>query len=205
VTEPASHPNLPDETLAAYVLGDLSAPERSRVEAVLAVSEPARAKVSALRAAAETLERGTLEDPPMPALQRALRLVVQAPRAASWLARAADAVATLLFDSLATPTPVGLRSGGVAEARHLTFDSALGEVDIEVRPAGPGRVQVVGQIAREDLDGVEVGFVRPAAGEEGTAEVDGAGRFSFRVAKGELEVRFHVGGRVLVLPRIQAG
>ena len=62
-----------------------------------------------LQSLAGTLAQTTFYEPPMTLLQQALRLVSTPVRRPTWLSRAADMVATVLFDSLATPAPMGLR------------------------------------------------------------------------------------------------
>lgn len=200
-----TNPSLSDETLAAYALGDLSPEARLAVETALAASPSGRARLGRLRFAADALARTQLHEPPTALVQRALRLAsTPAPRP-SWFARAADAVASVLFDSLATPSPVGLRSAGLADARHMTFDSEFGEVDVEIRVVGPGAFRVTGQITRDDSGPIELGYRRADSDQAELASVDAAGRFGFQIGRGEWELRIHAAGRVCALPRIQAG
>lgn len=200
-----TNPSLSDEALAAYALGELSPASRLAVDAALAGSPAAAARLAKLRLAADALQRTQLHEPPASVLQRALRLVSAPAVRPSWLSRAADAVASVLFDSLATPAPVGLRSAGLAEARHMTFDSEFGEVDVEIRAIGPGAFRVTGQIAAADAGPLELGYRRADSEESEVAGIDATGRFGFQVGRGEWELRFHAAGRVCALPRIHAG
>jgi hypothetical protein len=93
------------------------------------------------------LTAGVLFDPPSDAVRRVLSLVqpATATPVPTLLDRAAAFVARVVFDSFASPAPVGFRSAGLTAARHMTFDSDLGEVDLELSPAKPGIFRVVGQ------------------------------------------------------------
>lgn len=199
---PGSFPS--DEQLASYALGELVPPQSSDIERAIGSSDSLRRRLASIQSTLGSLQSCDLHEPPRHLVQQALRLMqqVERPNEVGWLARAVDAVATLIFDSFTRPAAMGLRSAGLADVRHLTFDSDSCEVDVEILQIGNGRVRFVGQITADGADdqAVRVGYIGGRM--RGEANTDKSGRFSFEVPRGEWEIKVQIGERVISLPGI---
>jgi hypothetical protein len=208
VSHDHAQPVSPEE-LAAFALGELSSQDAQRVRHAVQAQPGLQAKLTRIQSAAALLQTGTLADPPASTVQRALRLMGAAPaQAASWFDRVSDVVASLVFDSKATPTLAGFRGTGSIATRHMTFDSSAGEVDLEIRAPGPGAVafQITGQIAASGADrATRVGFIEIGSTTSGETSVDDRGRFQFEVEAGVWDLRLAVGEETLALPRLIIG
>ncbi len=89
--------------------------------------------------------------------------------------RLAESVATLVFDSLASPLPAAARRS-VGEARRLRFGLADRMLDVELEREGPRVVSLRGRLQAEDpaLWTLEV----RSGGERFVARLDAAGAFA---------------------------
>lgn len=200
-----NQPSPSPESLALLALGELPEPQRTAMERAVSGSHAASATLARLRDTLDILVDAKLHEPPAATLQATLRLV-QAPTAPaqSWLARAADALATLVFDSFSAPAALGLRSAAPADVRHLTFDSDAGEIDVELRHLAHQRVLVTGQVSVQPLHDqlVRVGYSDPDS--SGETNADARGRFAFEVAPGQLHIKLQLTSRIIGLPTIVA-
>jgi hypothetical protein len=159
------------------------------------------ARLDHVRRVEAALAEGVLYDPPADAVRRALSLVQPVPATPTLLDRAA-AVARLVFDSFATPAPVGFRSAGLAAARHMTFDSDLGEIDLEITPSGPttpGALRVLGQAVLAADTPARATFRREDGTTLGPIDLD-AGRFAASISPGTWTLTIATGETSLTLP-----
>lgn len=200
------------DDLAAFALGELTPDREGSVRAAIDASKSLRGQLARIQAAAALLDEARLFDPPASIVQRALRLVTAPVVQRSWFDRAADALANLVFDSLATPTLAGFRGTGDPATRHMTFDSGAGEIDLEIRSPNPGSAafHVTGQIvtaksATKSASKIDIGFLEVSTGAMGQCSADERGRFQFEVQPGTWDLRFAVGDETLALPRLSIG
>jgi hypothetical protein len=118
-------------------------------------------------------------------------------------------LATLRFDSWATPAAAfALRSGGSA-TRHLLFSAAGRDVDLRISPSGDG-FQLSGQVLGPDDSG-QLTLAYTADGHAGEAPerstpVDEWGEFRLAgLPGGTCSLTLHLGGERIVLPPITLG
>ncbi len=196
------------EDLAAFALGELSPEHSLAVQAAIEGSPKVRAELATIQSTVSLLGEARLFEPPASMVQKALGLVSSPAVQPSWLERAVDSIATLVYDSLATQNLAGFRGSGDTAIRHMTFDSEAGEVDLEIRAPAPGSVSfhVTGQIVpAEAASNIDVGFEEASTGVRGRCTADERGRFQFIIEPGNWDLRFAVGERTLSLPRLNIG
>src|SRR5262249_40513743 len=99
----------------------------------------------------ENVKRTAFEDdtqaPPPWVLKRAIRIFENA-KSRTLARRIRQAVATLVFDSLARPIPAGVRSTETS-TRQLLYRAGDFSVDLQVAPSERSRVDLIGQVLRE--------------------------------------------------------
>lgn len=135
------------ERLLDYLDGDLAAADAARMAAHLASDCAACAanrqwyqQVRTLAATDETTE------PPAWVTKRALRIFeTQRPRLVE---RIQEAIAALVFDSLARPQMAGVRSTETAN-RQLLYQAGDFHIDLQIAPVGESHADLVGQVLRE--------------------------------------------------------
>ncbi|MEK6700980.1 MAG: hypothetical protein AABZ53_01875 [Planctomycetota bacterium] len=205
--QPTTH-----QDLASYALGEASPDAAAKVEQSLTASPELRAGLARIKDALGMLSRAELHEPPSALVQSALRLVGPRTQSPTWLERAADAIAKLVFDSVATPGLAGFRSSATLDARHMTFDCEGGEIDLEILApnVGSGVHRVTGQIAISgELLPSSVGYVLHGSGNARTSTIDERGRFTLELTGGRWDLRFvvQVGDqeRVIALPQLEIG
>lgn len=209
MTHDDSHSVSP-EALAAYAMGELPASESQRLRQALEAQPALQATLGRIQTAVAMLQEGTLADPPAATVQRALRLMGAAPAraAGSWFDRVAGVLANLVFDSFATPNLAGFRGGASAATRHMTFDSSVGEIDLEIRAPGPGDLvfHITGQVATSGtIRATRVGYIEVGSRTSGESSIDERGRFQFQVEPGVWDLRLAVGEETLAIPRLIIG
>jgi hypothetical protein len=119
-----------------------------------------------------------------------------AARAALQLGRADDALAELVYDSLAQGRGVAMRSDMLVEARSLEFVAGGYRLDVELIDDDG---VVLGQL--DPADAAQVALETEAGVQHATA--DGLGRFRFTGARGPLRVRVTIDtGQVILTPWI---
>jgi hypothetical protein len=157
------------------------------------------ARVNHLRRVEAALAEGVLFDPPADAVRRALNLVQPSPATPSLLDRAAAILARLVFDSFASPAPVGYRSAGLAAGRHMTFDSDLGEIDLEITPGAPGAFRVLGQAVLTSDAPARAVLTRDDGTSLTPIDLD-AGRFAASITPGTWTLTITMGPKSMTLP-----
>lgn len=199
-----------NQDLASYALGEASPEAAAQVERSLAASPALRASLAKIKSTLGLLTHSELHEPPVALVQSVLRLVAPAKVHVSWLERAADAIAKLVFDSVATPGLVGFRSSATLDNRHMTFDCEGGEIDLEISPLKPGSNlhTVTGQIAiTGELVPSAIGYVLHGSGNVATSTIDDRGRFTLELTSGLWDLRFvaQVASeqRVIALPQLE--
>ncbi len=203
----------PDETteeLVAYVLGALGPQDSSRVEARLDASAEMRRLLDKVRGIVAALSHDESVEPAAELVDRVVALFREsraAPRPSA-LAGLRRAVAALVFDSRLQPALAGFR--GTAGARHLSWTSELGGVDLELSPPRPGTDpgwRILGQLAGNDRrGGAEVSLVRRATGGEVAAgRCDERGTFRLLAGPGDYDVLIGLGSGTLVLENLRVG
>ncbi|MFN7021247.1 MAG: hypothetical protein ACK4WH_07980 [Phycisphaerales bacterium] len=145
-------PDIPDEALIAYLLGESGAADSRSIAQAVAASAGTAARLDRLRSVIGSVrEAGRLA--PLfhvdPARLAALRALAPAPRREqSTLADSAGElvrhIAAMVFDSWAQPAPAGFR--GVSAERLVRFAYPGGSVDLQIIPdsASVGRFWIIG-------------------------------------------------------------
>ena len=117
-------------------------------------------------------------------------------RSAAQLGRAEDALAELVYDSLAVGSEVAMRSDTLVEARGLAFVAGGYRLDVELLDDGG---VVLGQL---DPAGSAEVFLETDEGARSTT-ADDLGRFRFAGARGPLRLRVLTeSGQVVLTPWI---
>lgn len=203
---------LTNQDLASFALGEASPDVASQVERSLAASPALRASLAKIKSTLDLLTHAELHEPPASLVQSALRLVAPAKQHVSWLERAADAIAKLVFDSVATPGLAGFRSSATLDNRHMTFNCEDGEIDLEISPPKPGSSlhTVTGQIAiTGTLVPSAISYVLHGSGNVATSTIDQRGRFTLELTSGLWDLRFVAqvasDERVIALPQLEIG
>src|SRR5262249_23349355 len=139
------------ERLVDYIDGRLSKTDGARVSEHL---DAGCRQCQSDKTWYETVKRTASADdtvlPPSWVLKRALRIFENA-KGKAFAGRMREAVATLVFDSLARPIPTGVRSTETA-TRQLLYKAADFSIDLQVVPAERSHVDLIGQILREGED-----------------------------------------------------
>lgn len=201
------------EELLAYVARELPADEAAHLAARLERDPDAARTVHLLRLLLDASRVGA--DPPAASVAAAKALYRdRVARAASRSAAGAWSAlrriaATLLFDSRATPAFAGSR--GAASGYQMTFESELGEIDIDVAGAAPGASEGVirGQLVRPGPGPASAstsatvavaapGQFRPLS----AADIDAEGMFTLRAPPGRYDLLVAWGDGVVVLPDV---
>ncbi len=186
--------HLTDELLTDLALGTLDSSTAERVRATLAHSPDALARFERLRSAIQGLSElrahaGEFEvsRDRITRLQNLVGTERKQPLS-SLMQRAADAVATVVFDSLRTHVP-GLRGGtGAARLVHLESESCRITIRCE-RDSVSEMICVTGEISPPGSHDEVV--VRDCTEQtERTIVVDETGFFEFEVAPGTWSLRF---------------
>lgn len=191
---------LTDEVLVDFALGKLDSSDTELVRAALATSGVDRARLEQLElamrglsdvrdsASAFQVSREQITRLRNIAPKRAEQSLTSLTSLTSLARRAADAVATIVFDSLRSPV-AGLRSGtGTSRLVHLECDDARITIRCE-RDGLTGGVVVAGEI---DSPGQHQQLVvKSCIGEdEKSISIDPAGYFEFEVVSGTYALQF---------------
>ena len=133
-------------------------------------------------------------EPPPWVLKRAVRIFDEKGSRPRLVERLGRAVASLVFDSLAQPVILGVRSTETAN-RQLLYRAGDYSVDLQIAPSDGASLDVRGQVLREGEEGFEsvAGIkVELTPGGEVTRETltDGTGEFAFEgLEPGEYDLR----------------
>lgn len=185
-------PSIPDDALMAYVLGDLDADQRRRVDDAARSAPEILRRIELFRSTVAALgSAGTLAaDFRVTAEQRAsLRRLgpvstMQPDRPSTPLEAIVRLIATLVFDSSSSPGAIGYRAAGIGSERLVRFEFPGGGADIRISPdeACVGRHWIIGEAKGAGLRRV---VARSAAGASTTVTVAEDGYFELSVLSGE--------------------
>jgi len=196
------------ETLMDYATDKLSKGDAARVEAHLSRTPEDAAKVARIRALLATLRSDDSVAPPGEAVVRARAIFKpdRLPERVGWLDRLERTVAALVFDSRQQPALAGLR--GAADQIQLSYESEVGEIDIELQTvpgADPARWAVVGQISlNEPSSDVQIALVsQPDEMICVQVDPDEHGVFSLQADEGTYDLLIRASDRVIVLPHVE--
>ena len=191
--------------LADYVDGCLDGPEhavaRAAVEHLLATSADARATEQWLRETIEVTRRVPLVDRSPLVEQRLRHYFTRWVQAQNVLTRPVPRfTATIVADSRVDRALAGVRgTADLSGAASLLYGCDVGELALDLRPAGAGTVRLDGQVLLDaPTESLYFGVSVVVAGTRETTESDELGRFCFRslpavpttlrVDNGELEI-----------------
>ncbi len=204
-----SRHRIPYDKLIAYAAGDLTGSDADRVQELLADDPQAADTVARFRMARETLQADDGVEPSAEAVMSARAIFRPRPRT-SFIERAAEGVAELIFDSRAQPAFAGLR--GQATAFQTTWRlSPEDGLDLDLQAelvddgAGGERWRMVGQVvSREPLGSLQVELCR--AGSTATIEsvdTDQRGAFLLHLEPGTYDLYLNLPHSVVVVPGIR--
>ena len=196
------------ETLLALALRELDAAERAQVEQAVA-QDPSLART--LRQIESILHIFATDDsvePPAAVIERA-KAIYRAPQtseAPGWLAAARELIARLVFDSRLTTAVAGFR--GSDDAFQLSYESELGEVDLQCEPtldAHRHAWRIMGQVTPNENLTVRRVLVVPQGAQTPVAEapVDADGLFTVQADPGSYTLYVEIDGQVMTLPGIE--
>lgn len=207
----SSESAIPAETLVMYALGELDPAAAGVVEARLAADPLAWAALERVWSTLMILREDDTVDAPRGAVERAKGLLGAGVTAGLFERSAAAArrvLASLVFDSAATPTLAGFR--GELVERQLAYSTELAEIDLRLSRArganGAPMCEVRGQIDRQggDASAIRIALVPTSGGtfSETVTEADGG----FRLAAPEepFDLMILIDDAIITLPGLRA-
>lgn len=201
------------EMVTAYCVGELDQDQAARVEAAVAGSPVLARMVAELRGVIRTLSTDDSVSPSRALTDRAKAIAAAAwdagslpGRVARWFDRAADAVASLVFDSRAQLAAAGFR-GGSSSGTQLAFECDGVEIDLmasEPESAPRGQWIVQGQVDAADRPVRAVAMLPADRSDAAPGDVraielipDDRGQFRFTTTSPIFGLRVLVGDRVI--------
>lgn len=170
------------ETLIGFAAGDLDAPERQSVATHLETDCPScSAELSVISSLRSIATSGVLESPPLGALERAVR--IPSDRTGRSFATELGRVASLVFDTLASPLPRGARAAATT-SRQMLFRALDYDIDVRVSQVDSAFVRVSGQVLPgserpiESVSGVDVALIHDGQA-VAICPTSGLGEFDF--------------------------
>lgn len=193
------------ERLIAYAAGELAPLEATAVERELAQDAAAAATVARFRRAMTAVRDDRSESPPAAALAAAKALFRPAPAGPSLFDRLRRVLADLVYDSRTQPALVGVRGGG--STYQLTYESGMGEIDVQVETAPGGDAaprRLIGQVTlNEPAAFGRVVITAPGTEETiASASIDAGGVFSLTTGAGNFDLWIALGDAVIVVPGV---
>jgi hypothetical protein len=194
----------PFETLVDYACGQLDSRRSQEVEALIAASAAAQARVARVRLVLETLRTDDSITTPASVVARA-KAIFRAPaaRTSGWFNQLRPLLATLLFDSFQSGALAGAR--GEDDARQLTWEwpGATLDVQVESLAQSPNR-RLMGQISAPAAETIEIALVPPGA-DAASAETasDEHGMFSLQAPPGRYDLYIRLGETVVKVPAVE--
>jgi hypothetical protein len=210
-TEERVNQPVSNEDLIALALGELDPARRSNVQARVAASPEAARTLASVTLAVQTMRTDDSISPPAEVVQRVLGLMrAEAPASPSLMdiaARVADHVqeylCRLVRDTLTEPALAGFR--GTTEARHLSFECDIAEIDIQVSANDSDtRRTIRGQVAPLNDDIVaRIAWRSTLTGSpEQEVPANASGVFVLECPVGVYELSARVGDSVVRIPPI---
>jgi hypothetical protein len=145
-------------------------------------------RVGAIAAADQSTE------PPAWVVKRAVRLFEQKGERRGVVARLGEAIASLVFDSMARPVAVGVRSAQPSN-RQLLYRAGDYSIDLLVNASGEAEAELMGQVLREGdfefecVNGLELQLVRKGK-TVSSAKTNNIGEFSISgLGEGDYDLR----------------
>lgn len=202
-------PNVTYEQLLAFAAGDLPPDQAAAVETHMRHNPDAERTVRIFRLVRDAAGAAAGTNPPERTIAAAKALFRErGARAAAGqpgiFESLRQVLATLLFDSRAEPAYAGLR--GAASGYQLSFESELGEIDLEVSAPQPGMAerQVRGQLSLSGpAAGITVALSAPGQFTPvTTTDADADGLFTLTAPLGRFDVLVASSDAVVVLRNI---
>jgi hypothetical protein len=143
-------------------------------------------------------------EPPAWVLKRAVR-IFEAKRRPSLSERVGQAVASLVFDSLARPALSGVRSTETTN-RQLLYRASDYSIDLQIAPSGTG-ADLIGQVLREGetaFESVANLHLRLMGEHTYSATTDAMGEFVIRgIKQGIYDLHIELGPGGVIIPGLQ--
>jgi hypothetical protein len=197
------------EQLAAFAAGKMDAAQRELVQQHLTTDAVAANQVARLREIAQVVAT-PIENPPAETIARAKALFSEIrrtkPASEGLWSKLQRVIADLTFDSRPQAALAGLR--GASTSYQLSFQSELGEVDMEVEAPSPAHAttwRIMGQISATEGQRADVialassGSFAPFA----SAVVDEHGVFTLSTSPGKYDVLISMQDALMVVPGIE--
>jgi hypothetical protein len=196
------------ERLIDYLDCKLGQNESARVAAHLATGCPACAETrSWYEHIREVAVGDESTEPPSWVFKRAVRIFENQPARPRLIERLGQAVASLVFDSLARPALAGVRSTETTN-RQLLYRAGDYSIDLQIAPAEHQRADLIGQVLKEgesafeSVSGLRLEIIRggesvftTASDEMGEFKIDG-------LDYGLYDLRIELGGGSITVPEL---